>query len=183
MWHQDMKLPYIWKTHPYMKAWSFKTGGDAAIPPIRDHRPDHMTWVEAVISGLCVAFCREKHTHRPQMGRALSTTNKDDPCLLPIYTHFLFFCFYRVLLFFARSESESHSCLLYVLTQTEKTAMPQQHVMCKLWLKPIKTDRKKTTKKQEYPVYMISADCQRTMGPYNNTEENSAFKSVHHCWC
>lgn len=98
MWHQDMKLPHIRKTHPYINAWSFKTGGDTAISPIRDHRPDHMTWVEAVISGLCI-FVVEKNTHRPQIVCFLSTTNKDDPCLLPIYTDFLFFCFYWVLLF------------------------------------------------------------------------------------
>lgn len=70
MWHQDMKLPYIWKTHPYINACSFKTGGDAAIPPIRDHRPDHMTRVEAVISGLCVSFCWEKYTQTSNCARS-----------------------------------------------------------------------------------------------------------------
>lgn len=66
MWHPDMKLPHIRKTHPYFSVCSFKMGGTLRFPPICDQRPDHMTGVEAAISGLCVSFCREKHTQPPE---------------------------------------------------------------------------------------------------------------------
>lgn len=76
-----------------------KQGETLQFPP--SVTTDLITWQEwkqwyPVCASLC---CREKHTHRPQIVCFLSTTNKDDPCLLPIYTHFLFFCFYWVLLF------------------------------------------------------------------------------------
>lgn len=87
MWHQEVKLPHIRKTHPYMNAWSFQTGGDAAISPIRDHRLCHMTRVEAVISGLCVSFCREKHTQTSNTGSLRSEHNQQRWPLSASYLH------------------------------------------------------------------------------------------------
>lgn len=61
---------------------------------------DLITWQEwKQWYPVCASLVVEKKTHRPQIVCTPSTTNQDDPCLLPIYIHFLFFCFYWVLLF------------------------------------------------------------------------------------
>lgn len=172
-----MKLPHIWKTHPYINAWSFKTGGDAAIPPIRDHRPDHMTRVEAVISGLCVSSCREKHTQTSNSAR--SAHNQQRWPLSASYLH----PFPLLLLLLSSTFWHPAFCTIWKWksqlsassvdsNEENSPAATTRYVQA-----VIKTnqDRKKKKTNQEYPVDMIS--------PHNNTEENSASKSVHHCWC
>lgn len=99
MWHQDTKLPHIRKTHPYFSVCSFKTGGRHCFFPPSVTR-DLITWQEwKQRYPECVSLFVEKNTHSPRIVCTLNTTNKDDPCQLPIYTHFLFFCFYWVCTF------------------------------------------------------------------------------------
>lgn len=66
---KDVALRHEATPHPkntsLLLCMLFQGRGETQHPPICDHRPDHMTEVEAAISGLCVSFCREKHTHPP----------------------------------------------------------------------------------------------------------------------
>lgn len=187
MWHQDTKLPHIRKTHPYISARSFKTGEDTASSPIRDHRPDHMTRVEAVTSGLCVSFCREKHTQTSNS--LLSELNQQRWPSSASY--FLFFCIYWVLrftlaIFFillepTRSESETHSCVLVRAdSDVENSNATTRHVQAM-----IKTNQDQKKKNKTSRISCVHEPCRLTKdnGPHNNTQENSAFKPVHHCWC
>lgn len=171
MWHQDMKLPHIRKTHPYINACSFKTRVDTAISPVHDHRPDHMTRVEAVISGLCVSFCREKHTQTSNS--LLSVHNQQRWPLSASYLHpfpplllLLSSTFYTGFLFFLlrtntirKWNSQLYACVDSNVENSNATTTPYVQAMIKT---QIKTKKKK--KPQEYPVYMNSADWQRTMG-------------------
>lgn len=99
MWHPDMKLPHIRKTHPYFSVCSFKMGGDTAFSPhLWPETWSHDRSGSSDIRTVCLFLSRKTHT-APRIVCTLNTTNKDDPCLLPIYTHFLFFCFYWVCTF------------------------------------------------------------------------------------
>lgn len=98
------QLPHLWP-----QTWSHDNSGSSYIRSV------------------CGSVCAETHTHRPQTVCTRSTNNKDDPCLLPIYTHFLFFYFYSILL----------STLWVFLTTDMKRKWNWQlrFYSCKCWLK------------------------------------------------
>lgn len=98
------QLPHLWP-----QTWSHDSSGSSYIRSV------------------CVSVCAETHTHSPQTVCTRSTNNKDDPCLLPIYTHFLFFYFYSILL----------STLWVFLSADMKRKWNWQlwFYSCKCWLK------------------------------------------------